>query len=66
MPFRISSAPEVFQLRMHDLIEGLSGVAVVAGDFVAIGFETHLKKQCKIMTETWQGYCKGVSSDRSD
>ena len=38
MPFGISSAPEVFQRRMHELIEGLHGVEVVADDFVAIGF----------------------------
>ena len=38
MPFGISSAPEVFQRRMHELIEGLPGVEVVADDFVAIGF----------------------------
>ena len=38
MPFGISSAPEVFQRRMHELIEGLHGVEVVADDFVVIGF----------------------------
>ena len=38
MPFGISSAPEVFQRRIHELIEGLRGVEVVADDFVAIGF----------------------------
>ena len=38
MPFGISSAPEVFQRRMHELIEGLRGVEVVADDFVVIGF----------------------------
>ena len=38
MPFGISSAPEVFQQQMHELIEGLHGVEVVADDFVAIGF----------------------------
>jgi len=37
MPFGISSAPEVFQRRMHQLIEGLQGVEVIADDFVAIG-----------------------------
>ena len=31
MPFGISSAPEVFKRRMHKLIEGLSGIEVVAG-----------------------------------
>ena len=38
MPFGISSAPEVFQRRMHELIEGLTGTEVVAGDFVVAGF----------------------------
>ena len=38
MPFGISSAPEVFQRRMHELIEGLHGVEVVADDFVTVGF----------------------------
>ena len=32
MPFGISSAPEVFQRRMHELIEGLQGVEVIADD----------------------------------
>ena len=38
MPFGICSAPEVFQHRMHQLIEGLHGVEVVANDFVEVGF----------------------------
>ena len=38
MPFGISSAPEVFQRRMHELIEGLEGVEVVADDFLAVGY----------------------------
>ena len=38
MPFGICSAPEVFQRRMHELIEGLHGVEVVADDFVVVGF----------------------------
>ena len=38
MSFGISSAPEVFQCRIHELIEGLRDVEVVADDFVAIGF----------------------------
>ena len=37
MPFGICSAPEVFQRRMHQLIEGLRGVEVVADDFVVVG-----------------------------
>ena len=38
MPFGISSAPEVFQRRMHEVAEGLNGVEVVADDCVAVGF----------------------------
>ena len=38
MPFGICSAPEVFQRRMQELIEGLHGVEVVADDFVVVGF----------------------------
>ena len=37
MPFGISSAAEVFQRRMHQLIEGLQGVEVVADDFLVYG-----------------------------
>ena len=42
MPFGISSAPEVFQRRMHEVIEGLKGVEVVADDFVVVGFGTSI------------------------
>ena len=38
MPFGISSDPEVFQRRMHELIEGLTGTDVVADHFVVAGF----------------------------
>jgi hypothetical protein len=38
MPFGICSAPEVFQRRIHELIEGLQGVEVVADDFVVVWF----------------------------
>ena len=38
MPFGICSAPEVFQQKMHELIEGLKGVEVVTDDFVVVGF----------------------------
>ena len=37
MPFEISSAPEVFQRKKHERIEGLAGVEVVADDFAVIG-----------------------------
>ena len=35
----ISSAPEVFQKKMHELIEGLRGIEVVADDFVVVGYD---------------------------
>ena len=38
MPFGIRSAPEVFQRKMHELIEGLRGVEVIADDFVVVGY----------------------------
>ena len=38
MPFGICSAPEVFQQRMHELVEGLKGVEVIADDFVTVGY----------------------------
>ena len=38
LPFGISSAPEVFQRRMHELIEGMHGVDVIADDFVVMGY----------------------------
>ena len=37
MPFGISSAPEVFQRRMHQLVEGLAGVEVITDDFMVYG-----------------------------
>ena len=37
MPFGIRSLPEVFQRRMHELIEGMPQVEVIADDFVVVG-----------------------------
>ena len=36
MPFGINSAPEIFQCRMHELVEGLTGVEVVTDDYVVV------------------------------
>ena len=44
MPFGICSAPEVFQRRISQLIEGLQGVEVVADDFVVVGFGDTLEE----------------------
>ena len=37
MPFGLNSAPEVFQRRMHEIIEGLPGTEVIFDDFLIIG-----------------------------
>ena len=37
MPFAINSAPEVWQQRMHELVEGLTGVEVIADDLLVCG-----------------------------
>ena len=44
MPFGVSSAPEVFQRRMHKQIEGLSGTEVIADDFIVAGFGDTLEE----------------------
>ena len=38
MPFGINSAPEVWQRKMQEHIEGLYGVEVIADDFIVVGF----------------------------
>ena len=38
MPFGINSAPEVWQRKMREHVEGLKGVEVIADDFVIVGF----------------------------
>ena len=37
LPFGINSAPEIFQRKMHEVVEGLSGTEVVADDFLIYG-----------------------------
>ena len=37
MPFGIRSAPEVFQRKIHELIQGMPHVEVAADDFVVVG-----------------------------
>lgn len=37
MPFGIKSAPEVFQQRISQALEGLDGVAVIADDILVYG-----------------------------
>ena len=38
MPFGINSTPEVWQRMVNEIIKGLSGVEVVADDFLIVGF----------------------------
>ena len=38
MPFGICSAPEMFQRRMHELIQGLHGTELIADNFTVVGF----------------------------
>ncbi|XP_023246493.1 uncharacterized protein K02A2.6-like [Copidosoma floridanum] len=40
MPFGISSAPEIFQLRMEEILKGIPGVAIVVDDVVVTGKTT--------------------------
>ena len=37
MPFGLCSAPEIFQRRMNELIEGMAGIQVIADDFLIYG-----------------------------
>ena len=42
LPFGISSAPEEFQHRIHDILCGLEGVVNIADDIIVIGRGTSL------------------------
>ena len=61
IPFGISSAPEAFQQRMHEFIEGLHGVEIVANDFFAIGFGSTQEEAIRDHNKNLQG----VSKERS-
>ncbi len=47
MPFGIRSAPEIFQRKMHELIEGMPQVEVIADEFVVIGKCSTLEEASK-------------------
>ena len=47
MPFGIRSAPEVFQWKMHELIEGIPNIEVVGDDFVIVGYGTTKEEATK-------------------
>jgi len=40
MPFSINFAPEIWQRKMHEAIEGLQGVELIADDFWFVDLET--------------------------
>ena len=44
MPFGISSAPEVWQQRMNEIIKGLQGIEVIADDFFVCRFGATMKE----------------------
>ena len=51
MPFGISSAPEVWQRTMHEFVEDLNGVEVIADDFLIAGFgDTEEEVLCSLET----------------
>ena len=51
MPFGISSAPEVWQRRMHEFVEDLEGVEVIADDFLIAGFgETDAEVNANVLS----------------
>ena len=58
VPFGISSAQEVFQRRMYEVIEGLKGVEVVADDFVAVGFGDTDEEAIANHDETLEAFMK--------
>ena len=37
MPFGLCSAPKIFQRRMHEMVEGMDGIEVIADDFLIFG-----------------------------
>ena len=47
MPFGIESAPEIFQRKTHELIEGLNGVEIIADGFVVVGYGGSLQAASK-------------------
>ena len=61
MPSGISSAPEVFQCHMHEVIEGLQGIKVIADDFVAVGFEETLEQATRSHDEHLEAFCSDMT-----
>ena len=59
MPFGISSAPEVFQRKMHELIEGMTGIEVVADDFIAAGYRETFEETTRNHDKNLLNFPKG-------
>ena len=57
MPFGISSAPEVWQQKMNELVEGLSGMEVIAYDFLISGFGANTAEATVAMTAIYRNFC---------
>lgn len=52
MPFGISSAPEVFERKMHEFAEGLAWTEVVADDFLVVAMGKATKRLWLTTTRT--------------
>ena len=52
MPFGIKSALEIFQRKIHELIEGRNGVEVIADDFGLVGYDDSLQAASKDQDES--------------
>ena len=59
MPFGISSAPEVWQRKMHEAIEGLLGVEVIADDFLVCGFGDTVDEAVKDHDQNLTAFLQG-------
>ena len=58
MPFGISSAPEVFQRKMYELIEGLMSIEVVADNFIVVGLGETFEEVTKVHDKTLLEFLK--------
>ena len=56
MPFGIRSAPEIFQRRMHELIEGMPHVEVMADDFVIVSYGETLEQATRDHDQNLMGF----------
>ena len=53
MPFGVCSAPEVWQRTMHEFVEDLEGVKVIADDFLIAGFGIGDREVNNNLKKTW-------------